>query len=256
VSSWLVRALVAVLGLVLAAATAGAAEDKKPRPLPLKERCVTAAERKGTVRFLASDGTRLVGVQFGRGPKGVVLAHQGDYGDFCVWVPYARRLAGLGYRVLAFDHRGFGSSASAKVRANSGRVDLDVVGAVRELRRRGARSVVLAGASLGGTAVLAAATQIQPAVQGVVSFGAPKVYERVSAIRAMARLTAPALFVSAEQDGLFADDARELHAAAASTDKRVVIVPGSVHGTPLLREPALWTLFADWIAAHSPAPGS
>ena len=253
-SSWLARAGVAALGLALAA-TAGAVEQK-PRPLPLKERCVTAAERNGAVRFLASDGTRLIGVQFGRGQKGVVLAHQGDYGDFCVWVPFARRLAALGHRVFVFDHRGFGSSASAKVRANASRVDLDVVGAVRELRRRGARSVVLAGASLGGTAVLAAAAQIQPAVQGVVSFGAPGVYEQVDATRAMPRLTVPALFVSAAEDGLFADDARALYAAAASADKRVVIVPGSVHGTPVLREPAVWMLFAEWVRSHSAAPGS
>lgn len=254
-SSWLAKAAVTMLGLLLVAATGAAAEQKKPKPLPLKQRCVTAAERKSTARFLASDGTRLVGVQFGRGPKGVVLAHQGDR-DLCSWVPYARRLALLGYRALVFDHRGFGSAGSSRVRANTGRVDLDIVGAARELRRRGAASVVLAGTSLGGSAVLAGGAQIRPAVQGVVSLSGAKEYRGANAIRAMPRLTAPALFVSAEQDGHFADEARALHAAAAAPDKRLVIVPGFEHGIDLLREPALWTLFTDWIAAHSSAPGS
>ena len=111
------------------------------------------------VRFRAADRVRLIGVMVGRGPRGVVLAHQGGGAppNLCSWMPYARQLARAGFRVLAFDHRNSGSSARVGSPTRAWRVDLDVRGAVAELRRRGATSVVLGGASLGGTAVLAAA---------------------------------------------------------------------------------------------------
>jgi pimeloyl-ACP methyl ester carboxylesterase len=60
----------------------------------------------------------------------------------------------LGYRALVFDFRGYN------------RLDDDVVAAVAELRRRGVTKVVLVGSSMGGTAVLLAATRIRPAVAG------------------------------------------------------------------------------------------
>ena len=246
-----------VLALVLAAlAGAGAtrqdarAEAAAPPPLKLYETCVTAPERRSVVRFTASDGTRLIGVAFGRGARGIVLAPQGSSGDLCSWVPYARTLARAGYHVLAIDHRGRGSSDFARSVALLHRVDLDVVAAAKALRRRGAARLVLGGASLGGTAVLGAAPQIKPAVQGVFTLGAPQTYVRVDAVSAIRRLTAPVLFVAAEDDTPFDDDARALHAAAAPRDKQLAIFPGAVHGAPQLREPAVRKRVDEWIAAR------
>lgn len=221
-----------------------------PPPLRLKERCLTAAERKRVVRFAASDRTRLLGVVLGRGPKGVVLAHQGDE-TLCVWMPYARRLAASGYRVLAFDHRRHGSSGSPGSPSRFFRVDLDVSGAIAELRRRGATSVVLAGGSLGGAAVLAAAASVAPPVQGVISLSAPRFFFTVDATAAVRRSTVPTLFVAAAGDGEFALEARDLYGLAVATDKRIEIVPGGAHGAPLLRAPKVRALVGSWIAAHS-----
>ena len=44
------------------------------RPPRLVETCVTKAERTHVLRYRASDGVRLVGLELGRGPRGVVLA--------------------------------------------------------------------------------------------------------------------------------------------------------------------------------------
>jgi pimeloyl-ACP methyl ester carboxylesterase len=261
------RALAAAaLGVAVAAVPAGAAYrnptlvvpsyasvEAGPRPLPLVERCVTRAERRRVVRFTAPDRARLVGVLLGSGPKAVVLAHQGGGGapgNLCAWMPYARLLRAEGYRVLIFDHRGFGSSPYV-IRRTS-RVDLDVMGAVRFLRARGVTDIMLGGASLGGAAVVAAGAAIKPPVRGVFTVGATHTYEAVDALAAARRLTVPVLFVAAENDGggQYAREAREMYAASPSTDKRVVVYPGSAHGAPQLRSLRPRRLVDGWIRDH------
>ena len=243
--------VVAAFGVMPAAATERAAGQAEARPLPLTEECVTRAERRGVVRFSAPDGARLVGVLLGSGRRVVVLAHQGGGGapgNLCAWIPYARILRRAGYRVLVFDHRGFGSSPY--IIRRSSRVDLDVIGAVKLVRSRGAEEVILGGASLGGAAVVAAAAAIEPSVTGVFTVGATHTYENVDALAAARRLTVPVLFVAAARDdaGRFAQEAREMYAAAPSTDKRVVIYPGSPHGAPQLRSRRPRGLVTGWIA--------
>lgn len=244
------RVLLAAIVCSLAGAVGA---EAGPRPLPLVEDCVTKAERKRVVRFQAPDRARLVGVLLGSGPRAVVLAHQGGGGapgNLCAWMPYARRLSAAGYRVLAFDHRGFASSPYV-IRRTS-RVDLDVMGAVKFLRARGVTDVVLGGASLGGAAVVAAGANIKPPVRGVFTVGATHTYETVDALAAARRLTVPVLFVAAENDagGQYAQEAREMHAASPSTDKRVVVYPGSAHGAPQLRNRRPRDLVDGWIRDH------
>jgi alpha-beta hydrolase superfamily lysophospholipase len=78
-------------------------------------------------------------------------------------VPLARAFARRGYQVLAFDFAGFGDSERGP---GDDRVDIDVAAAAEQLRRRGADRIVLIGSSMGGTAVLAAATRVRPPVAG------------------------------------------------------------------------------------------
>ena len=239
------------------AALAGQIREVRARPpLQLRQRCVTAAERRRVVRFTAGDRTRLIGLDLGVGQRAVVLAHQGGGGapgNLCAWMPYARHLVSRGYRVFAFDHRGRGSSAVAPKLDNYHRVDIDVVAAVRVVRARGTTSVILGGASLGGDAVLVAATRIRPPVQGVITFGAPTSYVRVDGLAAVRQLDVPLLFVSAENDASFADDARQLYEAARSSDKQLAIFPGAEHGAPLLRRPDARAAVDAWIDARSRA---
>jgi alpha-beta hydrolase superfamily lysophospholipase len=222
-------------------------------PLQARHDCLTADERARAVRLFAEDDTRLVGVEFGTGARGVVLAHQGGGAppNLCAWAPYARHLAAAGYHILALDHRSFGFSGTSPVSRNFRRVDLDVVAAVDELRRRGGRSVVLGGASLGGSAVLAAAASIRPAVDGVISFAAPETFRTVNALAAVRTSTVPALFVSAAEDDGFAETAERFYAASPAADKQLLIAPGSVHGAPVLEDARTLAAVDAWIAAHS-----
>jgi alpha-beta hydrolase superfamily lysophospholipase len=242
------------VGIAVAAAgvSASPAKTVTPRPLVLKERCVTKAERRRVLRFKAVDGVRLIGVEFGRGQRVVVLAHQGGAPpNLCGWVPYARTLAAAGYRVLVFDHRKFGSSGRASHWRRADRVDFDVLGAIRMMRARGARSIVLGGASLGGAAVLAAAPHATPAVDGVISFSSPRNYVNVNVLAGVEASNVPVLFLAEEDDDPFDDDARALFEASPARDKRLEIYPGSEHGFRLLRNAATRSLVDDFLARHS-----
>ena len=245
---------VVALGVAAALLLGDAAAARKPLPsLKMEDPCVRGADRQRVVRFTASDRTRLIGLALGDGPRGVVMAHQGGGAppNLCSWLPYARNLVGLGYHVLLLDHRGFGSSGTARTVANLKRVDRDVLAAVSVLRRRGARTVVLMGASLGGTAVVAAAAAATPPVNGVVTLAAAESYVRIDGIAAARRLTVPALFVAAERDFDFADQSRRLYEAAASADRQLLIVGGGEHGTPLLRDPSLAARLEAFLARQS-----
>ena len=161
----------AVVCLLLAAACGGerarggtAAPPPATTAAMVAKSCLEAAESARLFRFRTNDGATLVGLVLGSGRTGLVLGHQLG-SDLCEWVPQARSFAGRGYRVMVFDFAGFGDSQPGP----DGRVDTDVAAAVAQLRRRGVDRVVLVGSSMGGTAVLSAATRIRPPVAGVVS---------------------------------------------------------------------------------------
>jgi pimeloyl-ACP methyl ester carboxylesterase len=227
------RVALAVAALAAAVGTATAAAGLSGSP-KLRETCLTAKERSAAISFSASDGARLSGVLLGRGPRAVVLSH--EFGaDLCSWLPYGRTLVGRGYRVLAIDLRGFGSSALPPAGRGATRFDLDVTAAVALVRRRGARRVVLAGGSIGGAATLVAASAVRPDVDGVVSLSAPVNAFGVNALAAVAKLLAPVLLVNGKNDPIVPpDSASRLYRAAASRDKRLVILPSGEHGSKLL----------------------
>lgn len=242
---------------------ANPAHDKSPRaatsmsPAAADPTSVDFCLTGGTaevVRLRTSDGVPIVGAVLGSGAasSGVVLAHQGD-ATLCDWLFFAHTLVQRGYVVMAIDHRGFGASGSS----SSTRYDLDVVAAAQELRRRGARDVVLLGSSLGALAVLAAGAELQPPPAGVIAMSAPERYLDVDALASMPRLRAPVLFLVSEGDVRFLPAAKDLNAAAASTDKRLVILKGFDHGTDLLQfdqSEQVERLLLDFVDRHLPAP--
>lgn len=211
------------------AATVSTAAPPTTAPSAVAKPCLEPAEAKLAVRFATGDGATLVGVVLGSGRTGLVLGHQLG-SDLCEWLPQARRFARGGYQVLVFDFAGFGDSRPGP----DGRVDNDVVAATAELRRRGVDRVVLVGSSMGGTAVLSAATRIRPPVAGVVSLSGASSFGGVDAQGAMTRLRVPVLFVVAADDGHFTAQARLLHRAARATDKRLLVVGGGGHGTSMV----------------------
>lgn len=219
-----------------AAATVAATtstSDASPVLEPLSKElptCVPAKARKSVLAFRASDGVPLVGVLVGSGARGVVLAHQLD-NDLCAWMPYARRLARLGYRVLSFNFRGYAPSGG---KAAPLAYDVDVAAAVERLRRLGATRTVAVGASMGGTAALAAAPKLSARLTGVATLSAPAELNRLDARAAARRLRIATLFLASRYDSEFASDARRLFRAAAADEKELHLFPGTAHGIDLL----------------------
>jgi pimeloyl-ACP methyl ester carboxylesterase len=232
------RLLIVALGAVLLAGCGGSdPADKRGTPTiaaSTSAETSTAAEDEllygciepGTARPLtiASAGAKLDAALFGDGPVGIVLGHESDR-SLCSWASIAPHLASEGYRVLIFD---FGEPAT---------VARDMHAAAMKIRELGAKRIVLGGASLGGTVALMTAARERDVVSAF-SLSAPAVYGNAEGLLAVRHFHAPVLFVVAEGDANFADDARRLYRAAASPDKVLLVVPGSEHGTALYSGPA------------------
>jgi dienelactone hydrolase len=179
------------------------------------------------------DGVKVVGFVQGRGTVGVVLVHQVN-GDHCGWSEEAAFLARRAL-VLSVDLRGYGASG----RATGAKALLyrnDIAASVVELRQRGAERIVLVGASMGGSAVVVAASTISPPVDAVVAVSAPANFKGQNASAAAAKLTMPVRFVAARDDGSAAATATALAGRAnASSDVRAELFDTGGHGWALLR---------------------
>jgi pimeloyl-ACP methyl ester carboxylesterase len=173
------------------------------------------------VTLSTRDGGELDAVLLGDGEVGVVLGHQLG-SDYCSWVPFAKRLAERNIRALAINF----VSASP---------DDDMVVGFDELRRRGADRIILVGASMGGTAALVAASQLD--VAGVAALSAPREFSGLDALPSVRGLETRALFLVGRQDPPYTADARGLFRAMKTGDKTLVVTDGSEHGTDLLQVP-------------------
>jgi pimeloyl-ACP methyl ester carboxylesterase len=214
-----------VVATVVAGIAAGTASARQA-----ETGCAERSDHAKVVHFTTSDRVKLAGLAFGRGRKGVVLAHQTD-NDLCAWLLFARVLKAAGFRVLAFDFRGFGSSQDVGERTHLPR---DVAAAVAEIRRLGSPQVFLIGASMGGTAVVTAAPTVKPAVAGVVSLSGPSSFIDMDALAAAKTLRVPAIFAVGRYDHDFVADVKAQYAADPATAKRLVVWPNGYHGIDLL----------------------
>jgi len=114
------------------------------------------------VSFPTSDGGEVYADLYGKGERGVVLAHGGRFNK-ASWEKQARTLAKAGFRVLAIDFRGYGQSRGpGQADPMSAPLHLDVLAAVRYLRSRGATSVSVVGGSMGGSAAADASIAAEP----------------------------------------------------------------------------------------------
>ena len=112
---------------------------------------VAAAAQK-TVSFPTEDGGEVYADVYGGGDRGIVLAHGGPFNKES-WEKQARTLAAGGFQVLALDFRGYGKSRGpGQSDPMSAPLQLDVLAAVRYLRKGGAKSVSVVGGSMGGGA--------------------------------------------------------------------------------------------------------
>jgi pimeloyl-ACP methyl ester carboxylesterase len=214
--------------------------------------------------FATEDGVLLSGHLFGSGKGGVVLSHMFP-ADQKSWYPTAKRLAAEGYLVLTYDFRGYGFSEGTK---QIEYLDRDVLAACQEIASAGATSVVLVGASMGGTASLLAASRMFTAqlstqqatgtritVAGVATLSAPVSFRGLSAETSVADIYCPLLFVAARED-VGAEGALELERLSGNTGD-LEIVSGSDHGTDLLagsQAEKVYNSLLDFLKKNVPQP--
>ena len=180
------------------------------------------------VEISTPDGVLLEGTVYGEGPDGIVLAHMRGV-DRSTWAPFAEVAAADGFRVLTFDFRGYGDSGGERDTL----LDVDLTAAIEHLERDGAESVVVMGASMGGTAAVNVASKLDLA--GMVSLSAPAGFQGLSALDVASDIEEPAMFIAAADDQPYADDATAM-AAMAPDARRLNIVDGRAHGTNLFAD--------------------
>jgi alpha-beta hydrolase superfamily lysophospholipase len=177
----------------------------------------------------SAEQVRIQGIDRGQGAAGVVLAHMLNSSQ-SAWAPLAEALVEEGLHVFTFDFRGHGLSDGSR---DPARADLDLAGAIAKIRSLGATSVVVVGASVGGTAAIGVAAIEDLA--GVVTISAPLQIDSLDASRAVGRLGEPSLFIVAERDDrAYVDAARSLHAAAPEPKKLEIVKGTGAHGTDLV----------------------
>jgi pimeloyl-ACP methyl ester carboxylesterase len=121
-----------------------------------------AVNAQKTVSFPTEDGGVVYADIYGTGDGGVVLAHGGRFNKES-WARQAQTLVAAGFRVLAFDFRGYGKSRGpGQSDVFSAPLHLDVLAAVRYLRKTGAKTVSVVGGSLGAGAAGDASIASQP----------------------------------------------------------------------------------------------
>jgi dienelactone hydrolase len=186
---------------------------------------VAAAAQK-TVSFPTEDGGEVYADVYGGGDRGIVLAHGGPFNKES-WEKQARTLAAGGFRVLALDFRGYGKSRGPGQSAPmSAPLHLDVLAAVRYLRKTGAKSVSVVGGSMGGGAAGDASIASRPGeIDRVVFLG--------SAPNGPAdKLKSSSLFIVARDDAN--SDGPRLPGIRAQYEKapepkELIILDGSAH---------------------------
>jgi pimeloyl-ACP methyl ester carboxylesterase len=113
------------------------------------------------VSFPTEDGGVVYADIYGKGERGVVLAHGGRFNKES-WEKQALELTKAGFRVVAIDFRGYGQSHGPQSKSGFDGVEYDVLAAVRYLHKTGAKSVSVVGASFGGAAAANASMDAEP----------------------------------------------------------------------------------------------
>lgn len=184
-----------------------------------------AAAQK-TVSFPTEDGGVIYADVYGEGDRGIVLAHGGQFNKES-WEKQARTLMSAGFVVLALDFRGYGKSRGpGQSKPLSAPLYLDVLAAVHYLKKTGAKTVSVIGASMGaGAAGDASVASRQGEIDRLVFLGeAP--------YGAVEKLKAPSVFIVARDDSS-ADGPRLPRILAqyekAPDPKKLIILDGSSH---------------------------
>ena len=189
----------------------------------------------------------------GTADRGVVLAHGGRFNK-ASWAKRARELEEAGFRVLAFDFRGYGESRGpGQSDVFTAPLHLDVLAAVRYLHRAGAKTVSVIGGSLGGGAAGDASIASLPGeIDRVVYLGA-------APNGPAEKLKSGSLFLIARDDAN-ADGPRLPGVRAqfekAPEPKELIVLDGSAHAQFLFQSDQAQRVMREilrFLATHSAA---
>jgi len=184
------------------------------------------ANAQKTISFPTEDGGVVFADLYGKGEKGVVLAHGGRFNKES-WAKQAERLAASGFEVLAFDFRGYGKSRGpGDATPMDAPLHLDVLAAVRYLRANGAKSVSVVGGSMGGGAAGDASIASEPGeIDRLVFLGA-------SPNRPADKLKSASLYIvardDANEDGPRLPKIQEQYEKSPQP-KQLILLEGSAH---------------------------
>jgi len=185
---------------------------------------VVTAQR--AVSFPTEDGGVVFADVYGTGDRGIVLAHGGPFNKES-WAKQAQTLAAAGFQVLAFDFRGYGKSRGpGQPDSMRTTLHLDVLAAVRYLRKTGAKTVSVVGGSMGGGAAGDASIASHPGeIDRLVLLGA-------APNGSAEKLKSSSLFIVARGDssgdGLRLPGIQEQYEKAPGP-KELIILDGSAH---------------------------
>ena len=197
-----------------------------------------------SLTLTAADGSSFAALEFGTGPKGVLLVPEAGHLGKCGWVSYATELAAKGLHVITFDMPSSVSSSGTDSAPGFGDAGVNVIDIVLdELRSKGARTVVLVGASAGATTALAAVEDSgagpAPGVTSVAALSADELGDLPSKA---STIHVPTLMAVADGDRYIASaDERKLFDSLATplAIKTLEVLPaGSGHGWDLVTDKA------------------
>ena len=179
--------------------------------------------------FTTADHIQLEGLIYGYGKTMIICTHMSN-NTYDAWIDTGmpQQLATLGYAVLLFNFRGYGASQGSQ---DPSFLDVDLRAAVNFAQRQGATRIVLMGASMGGTAALKVAAEIQ--MTAVISLSGPLSFGVSVTDNELRAMTMPKLFLASADDAPFSGAATHMY-EVASAPKQIHIYPGTAHGTQLL----------------------
>jgi len=196
------------------------------RFLPAALLLTSLVSAQQAVSFPTQDGGHICADLYGKGERAVVLAHGGRFTKDS-WRDQARTLVSAGFRVLAFDFRGFGcSTGPGQADFDNAPFENDVLAAVRYLKTQGVKTVSIVGGSFGGSAAGDASIKSAPGdIDRIVFLGAaPNLPAE--------KLKSRALFIVARDDANGAGPrlpGTRAQYEKAPQPKELIVLEGSAH---------------------------
>lgn len=206
---------------------ASACGDPDPSPLPPDATPVT---------FETADGVALDGRLFEARSIHLIIFLHSFRGDQSDWYVLAHTLTTSGRAsTLTFDFRGYGASGGD--RAIDDTLVTDVAAAVAYGHELGYRSIVLIGASMGGTAAIIAASR-DPAIEGVIALSPPARFAGLDAVAAIRERKPLFAMIAARGDESAMDSMSTLAGTVGLIPRYRSVVSGEAHGAALLESTA------------------